>query len=148
MFADIRKFFSVTGLERRVFLCGIVMLPFMRLGLRLFGFKRWNSIMTALSPDTNTKQGGNDSLIKARNTARMVRSAAERGLYPANCLPQSMLLWWLLRWQRTHSELKLGMQKEMDILKGHAWVEMDGVVLNDTADVGDRYHALAWNTTK
>jgi hypothetical protein len=39
-------------------------------------------------------------------------------------------------------DLRLGVRREKDELQAHAWVERDGVALNDAPDVSRRYAAF------
>jgi len=75
----------------------------------------------------------------ARITNVMVQVAARHGVYSATCLPQSLTLWWLLRRQGIESDLRFGARKEAERMEAHAWVELDGVPLNDTLDVDQRF---------
>lgn len=56
-----------------------------------------------------------------------------------SCLPRSLLLFWLLRARHRSVTVCLGVNKNMTGLEGHAWVELDGVVLGDTGSFISRY---------
>ena len=75
-------------------------------------------------------------------TAKLVRAAAsvERNspLKP-NCLERSLALWWTLRRHGILAELHIGGRKGDRGFEAHAWVEHNGEVLNDTADVHEHY---------
>ena len=78
-------------------------------------------------------------LDRARATARLVQAAARYGLFRPTCLPQSLVLWWLLRRQGLAGELRIGVRPEPSRLEAHAWVEFQGQPLNDGADVARRF---------
>ena len=78
-------------------------------------------------------------LQNARATMRMVRAAAWHGPYQAKCLPQSLTLWWLLLRQGIESDLRFGARKEEGQMEAHVWVEFNGLPLNDTFDVDQRF---------
>ncbi|MEZ4516170.1 MAG: lasso peptide biosynthesis B2 protein [Chloroflexota bacterium] len=59
--------------------------------------------------------------------------------YKATCLPQSLVLWHFLRQAGYPADLRIGVNKQDGGLIGHAWVELDGQVINDIPDVRDRY---------
>jgi hypothetical protein len=59
----------------------------------------------------------------------MVRLAAVYGPYHATCLPRAVVVWALLRRQSIDGELTIGVRKAADDLEAHAWVELDGVAL-------------------
>lgn len=50
-----------------------------------------------------------------------------------------MTLWWLLRREGVDPELRIGARKESGKFEAHAWVELDGQVLNDGAEVHQHY---------
>jgi Transglutaminase-like superfamily len=49
------------------------------------------------------------------------------------------VLLWLLNRRGIPARLRIGVRKEEGELEAHAWIESGGVVLNDTADVSERY---------
>ncbi len=117
------------------------MLPLMALTLWLLGFTRTQSMLATLAPiDKNTGPGQKQATVyQAHVTAKMVTVAAQRGPFRASCLPQSLVLWWLLRRQGIDNELRFGVRKNPDRLEAHAWVELSNTVLNDRADVSRRF---------
>ena len=69
----------------------------------------------------------------------MVRIAANHGLFRANCLEQSLTLSWLLKRRGIETDLRIGAQKHEGKFAAHAWIELDGVAINDSHDVGERF---------
>lgn len=134
-----RKFRQFSASERKMFLLAIGMLPLSSLAMRCFGFKASRKMLAKLTPEKAKSDSGGIMNGRAQSTARMVQAAAVHGVYHATCLPKSLTLWWLLRLQGISSDLHIGMQKENDEFKGHAWVECNGIVLNDQEDVSLRY---------
>ena len=72
-------------------------------------------------------------------TARMVRSASHFGPFQATCLGQSLTLWLLLQQQNISSAIKIGVRKNAGRLEAHAWVERNGIALNETDAVHEHY---------
>lgn len=58
------------------------------------------------------------------------------------CLPRSLTLWTLLNRHGLPAQFCIGVGKQGDDFAAHAWVESDGVVLNDTPDHVARYTRL------
>ena len=59
---------------------------------------------------------------------------------PANCLARSLVLWGWLRRHDEPAELWFGARVASGgVLEAHAWVSAGELVLNDTADVAERY---------
>lgn len=69
----------------------------------------------------------------------MVRVAAQRGLCRAKCLEQSLVLRWLLWRQGIDARIFFGARKEDEQMQAHAWVEVDGISLDDDNDAHQRF---------
>jgi len=69
--------------------------------------------------------------LSLQTTARMVRIAAQHGPYRAKCLEQSLVLRWLLLRQGIDARILFGARKEDEQVQAHAWVEVNGVALNE-----------------
>jgi len=117
------------------------LLPITALGLRLMGF---NAVRSALSCGLPAAVYSTDarSVDRAQKIAKMVQVAAVYGRFGASCLPRSMVLWRFLQRHGIGCDLRLGARRENGNFEAHAWVEVDGVALNETADVGERFRPL------
>jgi len=116
----------------------LLLLPAAAMSLRLFRFgrvRRWFGVDVAVDGAPAVDHD------RARETARMVAGAAHYGPYRATCVPQSLVLHYLLRRQGLHSTFVLGVG-EAAPFPGHAWVEHDGVPLIDSPAVRDRFAEL------
>ena len=78
----------------------------------------------------------------ANLTVRMVRAAVRTGIGHPTCLDESLALWWLLGRQGIRSELKVGVRKEGEKFEAHAWVECDGMALNEPEARHQHYAAF------
>jgi len=137
----LRQLAELTPLQWWIILVAIFMLPVIALSLRLSGFKQTKNRMSRLIPTgIDSMSVREDELSRTLLISRAVAIAGNHGLFKANCLKQSLLLWWLLARRGIPSELKLGTQKiPQDTFSAHAWVEYRGNVLVDTVDVGERF---------
>ncbi len=117
----------------------LLLLPALRLALRFLGFRRVY-VMLLRTSAIDRPSSLTDTDIA--NMVRMVNIAASRGLVRANCLPRSMAVWWLLRRRDIESELCIGVNRLSGEFSAHAWVERDGVVINDSMDVRQRFAAF------
>lgn len=137
----LRKFLRLNPSERQTLAGCLIVLPLTALVLRLTGFRRCQQIFSRFIPHNSapeTEQLG-VALTQALRISYLVNLAATRGVFPANCLQRSLALWWLLCRQGIRSELRFGARKEAGRFEAHAWIEIAGVVLNDSADVRRRY---------
>ncbi len=117
------------------------MLPLMALTLWLLGFTRTQSMLATLAPiDKHSGPGQKQTTVyQAHVTAKMVTVAAQRGPFRTSCLPQSLVLWWLLRCQKIESELCLGVRKGASAIEGHAWVEYLGLSLDGASELQEGF---------
>jgi len=127
-----RKFRHLSTFERAIVLEALLGLIVTRVGLRLFGFRRWKNGLSRLA---RPRPAPEISFSKAREIARMVTATARHLFIATNCLDQSLVLWWLLRRRGIAAELRFGARKEAGPFDAHSWVELDGRVLSDTGEV-------------
>lgn len=73
--------------------------------------------------------------------ATLVELAARHVPGKPNCLERSLALWWLLRRQGTDAHLRIGARRPTGAATPdfHAWIEHDGKVLNDRADIAEEF---------
>ena len=83
-----------------------------------------------------------DDLSRAKLISRAVAIAGNHGVYHANCLKISLLIWWLLGRRGIATDLKIGVNRETGDFNAHAWVEYRGNVLIDATDIDDRFSAF------
>ena len=123
-----------------------LVLPLMALALRRYGLRRVQSRLQRTFKVGSSAHPEGADLEAARRTAWVVDVAAKRGLWRANCLQRSVTLWWFLGRRGITSELRIGVRRRRSQdgtnsgnLDFHAWVERDGIVLNDVADIRERF---------
>ena len=102
-----------------------VLLPVVRVALKFVtvaGLQRVGArTATERQPDTR---------LSPESIARLVRVAAERGPCRARCLPQSLVLRWLLSRRGLEGRIVFGARKTNAQMQAHAWVEVNGVALS------------------
>ena len=76
-------------------------------------------------------------------TAKGVGRAARHSLFPVTCLTRSLVLKLLLRRRGVHAQLRIGTRILSGKLEAHAWIEHEGLVINDTPEVIDGFAAFA-----
>ena len=163
---------TMSGDERRLLLQAWLLLPIIALLLRWLGLRRTQRLLVRFAPGWKTglafhrrdaknaeeaqslfekplrnlcgtlRLCGEEVLAVAETVVRLVSNASRHGLIATNCLPQSLLVWWLLRREGIEAELRIGVRKQQDKFEAHAWVELFGQALNDQADVEQRFAAF------
>ena len=127
-----RRILLLNGYARGVVLEAAAALVATRLGLRIIGLRRWRAVLASLAPTTANADDPN-RLATAREISRLAAATARRLFFRPTCLEESLVLWWMLRRHGIAAELRLGARKESNRFEAHAWVELDGAALNDSA---------------
>ena len=106
-------------------------MPIFWLGLRLLGLPRFQAqLERARKPIFPAI-----TLPAIKELGELVNIAARHTLGSRTCLTRSLLLGWLLRRRGVQSELRIGVRFTQGALDAHAWVECEGVPVNDRPDV-------------
>src|ERR1700681_4071281 len=145
MWEPLRRFRALEPNARGLFLRAAALLPLVSLSLRLRGFRSTQaSLQKRIDGAVSSGCDPSDSAkaVRAAFAARMVRSAAFRNLGTATCLEKSLVLWWLLGKQGIASSVRIGARKTGQKFEAHAWVECDGVALNEPEEVHKHYAAF------
>ena len=129
---------ALSGREQKVLLASLGLLPLFWLGLRLAGLQRFQTWLDRSSVARRAPL----TQAEAAALGVAVNRAANHILGPANCLTRSLLLRWLLRRFGTASDLRIGVCFEKGKLAAHAWVEIDGIPMNDRPEAVARFAAF------
>jgi hypothetical protein len=143
MLESVRRFSALERPAQMLFLRALAMLPLTWLSLRLRGFQPTRSTLQK-TLSHHAPEMDSDSLNKqVALTAHMVNAADRHGLVHPSCLAKSLTLWWLLGRQGITSRLRIGIRKENGKLEAHAWVEREGIALNEPEE--HHYHYAAFD---
>ena len=130
---------SLSGHERGIFSRAFILLPLVTISLKTIGFRRtqaWLALKTfrAFAPPVEQTRS------EVWRTTHLVRSARKWQILHGTCLSHSLVLWRLLRRQGIDSDIRIGVRRGTSGgVEAHAWIEWNGEVLNDCADVAARY---------
>jgi len=127
------RFWALRADSRHLILEAAVALTGTWVGLRVLGFRRWKSVLGWFAAGRVRQVPGAESapLGAARAIARLEDGAARHLVLRTNCLERSLVLCWLLRRRGIGGQLRIGARKQGGRFEAHAWVEVDGSVLND-----------------
>ena len=126
-----RQWCELRAWERRVLvLCGLA-LPPIWLAVRVLPFNRVQRYFAhaAVPSSPAALPEGVTAGEYAQRCAALTGIAARHGMYPANCLHQSLALCWILRRDRLPAHLRIGVHDKLADFRAHAWVELDGIAL-------------------
>lgn len=131
-----RRFWCLSAHSRVLVVEAALALTATWIGLRVAGYRGCKRVLDWLVAGTVKRANGSDPVIlgSARAITRFQQSAARHLFLRTNCLEQSLVLWWLLQKRGFAAELRFGARKEEGRFEAHAWVELEGVVLNDTLE--------------
>lgn len=129
-----------------MFFRAVVLLPAISLSLKIRGFRATqNSLLGYRKQFQSGSQGeaAADRLPReseyCRLTARAVHAAARNVSRRATCLEKSLAIWSLLRRRGVASQLRIGARNFDGKFEAHAWVEHEGVAINEPEDLHRHY---------
>ncbi len=127
------KLLQLSAREAWLLLQAAVLLPMVHMALHLFTVSQLKNVRSAEVREARMPY------LAPHATARLVRVAAQRGLCRAKCLEQSLVLRWLLLRQGIDARIFFGARKENAEMQAHAWVEVDGVSLDEDDSTPRRF---------
>jgi hypothetical protein len=154
LITSFRKAQRLSTDERRLLAQALVFLPLTLCGVYVLGIRRWQRFLirltsgtrTSLStrtknllPATSNREDSLAAIERAGVIARIVKIAAEHGIFHANCLQQTLVLWFLLCRNGIPSDICFGARKEAGQLQSHAWIECFGIALNEDSEVRQHF---------
>jgi len=135
------KFCGLTWQERWLLLQAFVFLSLVTAGLHFMNFQRLHSLLARFA-NAPLDVCGDAALQQASAISRLVQAAASRIPWKITCLVRSTALWYMLRRKGIGSEIRIGVNQLEGEFHAHAWVEIDGIVINDRDDIHSQYAAF------
>jgi hypothetical protein len=133
-----KKFLQLPTSEKCMLFEALLLLPLCAVVLRLRGVRCLLPASAESFPIAD-HPGQGVALQQARSAARMVALAARWGPYRATCLKQSLVVFRLLCQRGITCNLRIGVRRESNQIKAHAWVEYQGEALNERPDIQQRF---------
>ena len=131
-----RRFRRLSGFERGIVLEAAAGLLKSWLAVRLLGFRVCRSVFEkplAARNSWNSKSDEADVLRVARRIAHLEAVTAANLFFRTSCLELSLVLCRMLRQRGMNADLRIGARKEANRFEAHAWVELDGTVIDSGA---------------
>lgn len=140
MWESFQRYRALDSEARKLFRRAAVLLPLVKVSLRLRGFgKTQEWLRVRLERGHPAQSTSASSKVIVEKTCRMVRAAVHYAMPRARCLEESLTLWYLLRVQGISASVRIGVPKQTEPFEAHAWVEHEGVALNQFEEVRDHY---------
>jgi hypothetical protein len=119
-------------------------LTMVALALRVLGVARVRGALLRSTPATLKRV----DVRLAQELGTLVNIAARRLPLASSCLVRSLSLEWALRRRGIACRLRIGSRIEAGTFHAHAWVECDGIPVNDRDDIASRFGVFegpAWS---
>jgi hypothetical protein len=130
---------NLSAQERGIFLRAFILLLLVTASLKTVGFRRTQAWLTVKTFRAFARPV-EETRAEVWRTALLVRSARKWQILPITCLSHSLVLWKLLRRQGIDSDIRIGVRRgTFGQVEAHAWIEWNGEVLNDCADIAAQY---------
>ncbi len=143
MWKLLQRYKALDPEARKLFWRAVTLLPLITLSLRLRGFKKTSQALQKKLPPAGPQEMTKEKRAeKVEKACRMVKAGARYGIVHPTCLVESLALWYLLQRQRLSVQVRIGVRKISEKVEAHAWVEFDGVALNQTEGAHQHYAAF------
>ena len=140
MWERLQRFRALDREARSIFVRAMLVLPVVAQSLRWRGFAATQeSLRRRKSPAKKSSDPSNQDL---ELTVRMVKAAVSHSFGHPSCLEESLTLWWLLARRGITSDVRIGVRKQAEEFEAHAWVERDGIALNEPTAKHEHYAAF------
>jgi hypothetical protein len=133
---------NLNAIERRALFPALWRLLFVRLALAGLGVARTQRILGRWAP---AGTGVLESPDVWKSRAFTVRRVAAR-IPGARCVARSLVLWWWMRARGLDPQLLMGVRSGERGVEGHAWIECDGHLLDETAESVASYQGIGWRS--
>ena len=98
--------------------------------LRVLPF-RWVQELLAVRRKGSGDGWHGEAAVAVQRMVWLVGVAGRNHLYPMGCLRRSLVLQWLLGRRGIATDLRIGVQRDGDELRAHAWLEHAGQLVGD-----------------
>lgn len=132
----LHRFFRLSRLEKGMFVRGVLLLPIASCALRFVQMKtimRWTERPSRERLPFNRNKDEHRKLSELAQ--KMLEAASRYGVARGNCLSKSIVLCHLLRRIGLPATLRVGGRKEGLQFGAHAWVELNGIVIDDPESI-------------
>jgi Transglutaminase-like superfamily len=130
---------SLSKSDRALVVRAMLLLPIVATSLKTLGVRRTQLWLVRKSPGSVVPLTEH-TRANVRRAAQMVAVACRRQPLRSSCLPRTIVLWSLLRSRGINADVRIGVRcGNEEEFQAHAWLEWNGEVVNDAADVATQY---------
>jgi len=139
MWELLRRFRALPRPTRQIFLRAVILLPWVAVRLKATGFQATKNALLRRGNKSSAPENSTETRDDAAMAARMVRAAARHGFSSPSCLEESLVLVHMLLRRGIAAQLRIGVRRNQPKFEAHAWVECDGIALNESEALHDHY---------
>jgi Transglutaminase-like superfamily len=135
----VETWYSLSKSDRALVARAMFLLPIVATSLKTVGLRRTQSWLgrNGLGPTIPSTE---QTRASVRRAAQMVAVGCRQHPLRSSCLPRTIVLWTLLRRRGIDADVRIGVRCDSQgEFHAHAWLEWNGQVLNDAAEVGSQY---------
>ncbi len=108
-------------------------------GFRLIGVGRTQALVRRWATGRNQRDTTGDGRLGIRNARRAQRIILRNTGVSRHCLVRSLTLWTMLQKRGIATDLRVGFRKRDGRVEGHAWLEYQGVPINESLAEAQSY---------
>ncbi|HKF26495.1 MAG TPA: lasso peptide biosynthesis B2 protein [Candidatus Acidoferrum sp.] len=142
MWARLRRFSALPGAAKSDFVEAALLLPWIRLSLRLRGFRATQKSLLERANPAAAALPETAAAALTEQVCRIVLAASRHSLLRTTCLERSLTLWRLLARRGVTSQLRIGTSKCEGKFAAHAWVERNGEAIGEPEGTHLHYAAF------
>lgn len=135
------RWYALPILTRRALPAALGRLLAVRVALATLGLVRTRKLLTRLTASAT----GTAKPTAAWQYRAMALQHASGRLPATRCLARSLTLWWWMRACGLSPRLRMGVRTGERAVEGHAWVECDGHLFDETVTGAATWSLLKWN---
>jgi transglutaminase superfamily protein len=133
----LHRFLRLGREEKRIVLPAATGLACTRVGLAIFGFRRWQKFLEwHAGPKAGRATRAEQGIESARRIAKLQAAVERHFFFRPQCLEHSLVLRWMLQRHGIAANLRFGARKEEARFEAHAWVEVGGVATDELNGYG------------
>jgi len=129
MLHKLKGFFKLSSKERILFLEAYIYTGIYRVALLVLSFKFLTRTLAQYSPGEIPPPLSSSQKDKAKMIGKMVEKAASTTPWQSACLVQALSAQKMLRCRNIPAFFALGVKKEKDEMKAHAWTLCDDMII-------------------
>lgn len=129
------KFLNLTFKDKAKTVIYVLTFHLFIIGFRIFGYKKTRYIVDKIISPINCNVSNSKKFLG--NESKIIGYSVGNSLFKSTCLEKSLFTYLIVGMYGIKTELKFGVNNSTEDFSSHAWVEYQGIILNDTPETLD-----------